>query len=235
MAGGRNTGLLVATGDLVAFCDDDDEWCPGKLTAQVAALEALPGARAATSGIEIRYGDRRTVRVPATEAMTFEGFLHDRQADAHSSTFLFDRHFLVEEVGLVDEELPGSLGEDYDLLLRVARRGPIAVADGPYAVIHWGEASFFSRRWQLTYDALAYLLDKYPEFGDHPRALARIRGQQAFALAAAGDRAGSRRLIREAVGLRPTEKRAYVAALVALGLVSGERVMKAANWFGRGI
>jgi hypothetical protein len=109
------------------------------------------------------------------------------------------------------------------------------VADGPYAVIHWGEASFFSRRWQLTHDALAYLLDKYPEFGDHPRALARIRGQQAFALAAAGDRAGARRLLREAIGLRPTEKRAYVAALVALGLVSGERVMKAANWFGRGI
>lgn len=235
LAGGRNTGLLVATGDLVAFCDDDDEWCPGKLSAQVAAMRALPGARAATSGIEIRYGDRRTVRTPSSEEMTFDGFLLDRQADAHSSTFVFDRRFLLDRIGLVDEELPGSLGEDYDLLLRVARHAPIAVADGPYAIIHWGEASFFSRRWQLSHDALQYLLDKYPEFADHPAALARIRGQQAFALAAAGDRAGSRRLIREVLRIRPTEKRAYVAALVASGLVSGERVMRAANWFGRGI
>lgn len=234
LAGGRNTGLLAATGDLVAFCDDDDEWRPGKLRAQVTALEDS-GARAATAGIEIHYGDRRTVRIPDTERMTFDGFLRDRQTEAHPSTFLFDRRFLLDEVGFVDEDLPGSLAEDYDLLLRVSRLGPIAVAPAPFATIHWGEASFFSRRWQMSYDALDHLLGKYPEFADHPAALARIRGQQAFALAALGDRAGARRLVREVLGLRPTEKRAYVALLVSTGLVSGERVMKAANWFGRGI
>ena len=153
LAGGRNTGLLAATGDLVAFCDDDDEWRPGKLRAQVIALEGLPGAKAATAGIEIHYKDRRRVRIPETERMTFEGFLFDRQTEAHPSTFLFDRRFLLDEVGFVDEELPGSLAEDYDLLLRVARLGPIAVAPAPFATIHWGEASFFSRRWQMTYDA----------------------------------------------------------------------------------
>ena len=31
LAGARNTGILAATGELVAFCDDDDEWLPGKL------------------------------------------------------------------------------------------------------------------------------------------------------------------------------------------------------------
>ncbi len=235
LAGGRNTGLLAATGDLVAFCDDDDEWRPGKLPAQVAALDAQPRARMATSGIEIRYGDRRRVRVPVTETMTFEGFLHDRQTEAHPSTFLFERAFLLDEVGFVDEELPGSLAEDYDYLLRVARLGPIAVAPEPLVTIHWGEASFFSRRWQMTYDALDHLLGKYPEFAEHPRALARIRGQQAFALAALGDRSGARRLVRETLGLRRTEKRAYLALLIGTGLVSGEQAMKAANWFGRGI
>ncbi len=235
LAGGRNTGLLAATGDLVAFCDDDDEWRPGKLRAQVIALEGLPGAKAATAGIEIHYKDRRKVRIPETERMTFQGFLFDRQAEAHPSTFLFDRRFLLDEVGFVDEELPGSLAEDYDLLLRVARLGPIAVAPAPFATIHWGEASFFSRRWQMTYDALDHLLVKYPEFADHPHALARIRGQQAFALAALGDRTGARRLAREVLGLRPTEKRAYLALLISTGLVSGEQAMKAANWFGRGI
>ena len=235
LAGGRNTGLLRATGDLVAFCDDDDEWRPGKLTAQVAALDALPGSRVATAGIEIHYGKRRKVRVPVSAQMTFEGFLHDRQTEAHPSTFLFDRRFLLDDVGLVDEDLPGSLAEDYDLLLRVSQHGPIAVASGPYATIHWGEASFFSRRWQMTFDALDHLLGKYPEFAMHPRALARIRGQQAFALAALGDRVRARRLARHALELRVTEKRAYVALLVSTGLVSGERAMKMANWFGRGI
>jgi len=235
LAGGRNTGMLAATGDLVAFCDDDDEWRPGKLRAQVLALAARPEARMATTGIEIHYGDRRKVRVPETERMTFEGFLHDRQTEAHPSTFLFDRRFLLDDLGFVDEELPGSLAEDYDYLLRVSRLGPIAVAPAPFVTIHWGEASFFSRRWQMTYDALDHLLGKYPEFAEHPRALARIRGQQAFALAALGDRAGARRLVRETLGLRRTEKRAYLALLISTGLVSGEQAMKAANWFGRGI
>jgi hypothetical protein len=135
----------------------------------------------------------------------------------------------------VDEELPGSLAEDYDLLLRVARLGPIAVAPAPLVTIHWGEASFFSRRWQMTHDALGHLLAKYPEFADHPRALARIRGQQAVALAALGDRVGARRTVRETLGLRLTEKRAYLALLISTGLVSGEQAMKVANWFGRGI
>lgn len=235
LAGGRNTGVLLATGDLVAFCDDDDEWRPGKLRAQVRALEALPEARMATTGIEIHYGDRRKVRVPDTERMTFEGFLHDRQTEAHPSTFLFDRRFLLDDLGFVDEELPGSLAEDYDYLLRVSRLGPIAVAPAPFVTIHWGEASFFSRRWQMTYDALDHLLGKYPEFAEHPRALARIRGQQAIALAALGDKAGARRLVRETLGLRRTEKRGYLALLISTGLVSGEQAMKAANWFGRGI
>jgi glycosyltransferase involved in cell wall biosynthesis len=235
LAGARNTGLLAATGDLVAFCDDDDEWRPGKLTAQVDALDALPSARVATAGIEIHYGDRRRVRVPDTERMTFEGFLHDRQTEAHPSTFLLDRRFVLDEVGFVDEDLPGSLAEDYDLLLRVAQLGPIAVAPEPYATIHWGVASFFSRRWQMTYDALDHLLGKYPEFAEHPEALARIRGQQAFALAALGDARGARQMAHRALRLRVTEKRGYLALLVSTGLVSGERTMKLANWFGRGI
>ena len=189
----------------------------------------------ATAGIEIHYKDRRKVRIPKTERMTFEGFLFDRQTEAHPSTFLFDRRFLIEDLGFVDEELPGSLAEDYDYLLRVSKLGPIAVAPAPFVTIHWGEASFFSRRWQMTYDALGHLLGKYPEFADHPAALARIRGQQAFALAALGDRSGARRVVREALGLRLTEKRAYLALLISTGLVSGEQAMKAANWFGRGI
>lgn len=36
LAGGRNTGVAATTGELVAFCDDDDEWTPKKLRAQVA-------------------------------------------------------------------------------------------------------------------------------------------------------------------------------------------------------
>lgn len=42
LAGARNTGLLTADAELVAFCDDDDTWLPAKLARQVAALDVSP-------------------------------------------------------------------------------------------------------------------------------------------------------------------------------------------------
>src|SRR3954469_20534321 len=42
LAGARNTGVLATSGQWVAFCDDDDEWLPEKLTRQMAVLAANP-------------------------------------------------------------------------------------------------------------------------------------------------------------------------------------------------
>ena len=39
----RNAGLAAAGGDLLAMCDSDDLWEPGKLELQVAAMRADPG------------------------------------------------------------------------------------------------------------------------------------------------------------------------------------------------
>jgi glycosyltransferase involved in cell wall biosynthesis len=40
----RNRGIDAATGEWIAFLDDDDEWLPGKLQAQLAAVGESPAA-----------------------------------------------------------------------------------------------------------------------------------------------------------------------------------------------
>ena len=235
LAGSRNSGLLEATGDLVAFCDDDDEWLPGKVSAQIHALRRVPRTMAVGCGMVVHYGDREIVRIPDFDRLTYEMLLADRVTEVNSSTCCYERQWLIDEVGLVDEELPGGYAEDYDLLLRVARRSPILVVREPLSRIYWHQSSFFSERWQMIDDALGYLVDKFPDFDGVPRGLARIRGQQAVARAAMGERRRALSAIGQTLRLRLTEKRAWLALAITSGLVSADQARRLAHHFGRGL
>ena len=234
LAGARNSGIDIASNAWIAFCDDDDEWLPGKLQAQFDALADSPGCRAACTGILIRYDGNDTARMPDPDRVTFDGFLRDRMTEVHPSSWLVHRQTMIERIGLVDEEIPGSYAEDYDLFLRTARVTGIAVAGQPLVRVWWHGASFFFERWKMIDQALGYLTDKYPEFSRHPDGLARIRGQQAVAQAAMGDRARALKTIAATARLRPTEKRLPLAIAVAAGL-KAESALKVAHRFGKGI
>src|SRR3982751_3689989 len=124
LAGARNTGILALDTELVAFCDDDDEWAADKLSTQVA--ERDPASDVTTCAIEVRYRDRAVPRVAGSAWITLEQLARSRMAMLHASTFLIRRAALLdpERLGLVAEDAPGSQHEDWDLLLRDARRAP---------------------------------------------------------------------------------------------------------------
>jgi len=234
LPGARNTGILAAAHPLIAFCDDDDRWLPGKLPEQVAELDRQD-ANAAITGIRVLYGDTVRDRVLAEPRLTHADLIRNRLTEAHPSTFLARRDFVLEQAGLVDETIPGGYGEDYDWLLRVARHGDVAVVREPLVEILWHPGSFFTRRWDTIVDALDYLLAQHPEFAGDRRGLARIEGQQAFALAALGRRREGWRKLRDTLRHNPLERRALVTVPVLLGVVSAGRLLHTANRFGRGI
>lgn len=234
LPGARNTGILAARQALVAFCDDDDWWQPTKLTRQVEAMRRL-GASAAITGIRVHYGEAVKERGLDRDRLSHAELVRDRLTEAHPSTFLAHRDFVLERAGLVDEEIPGGYGEDYDWLLRVARHGDVAVVREPLVDILWHPGSFFTRRWDTIVTALDYLLARHPEFAQDRRGLARIEGQQAFALAALGRRREAWRTLGRTLRNNPTEKRALVTVPVLLRVVSAERVLHLANRVGRGI
>ncbi len=234
LAGARNSGVDKATHPWIAFCDDDDEWLPGKLQAQFEALAAHPEARAACTGVLVNYRGTDTARMPDPDLVHFDGFLQNRMTEVHPSSWLVHTATLVERIGPVDEEIPGGYGEDYDLFLRTARVVPIAVAPQPLVRIWWHGASYFFERWRMIDDALEYLTDKYPEFRRHPEGLARIRGQQAVARAAMGERGQALRAAWDTIRLHPTEKRVPVALALTAG-VKADAVLRLAHRFGRGI
>lgn len=234
LAGARNTGIRAATGDLVAFCDDDDEWLPGKLELQVAALLADPHAIMATTGIVVHSGSHLRQRTISATRLEFADLLGSRMTEAHPSTFLLRRE-KFGTLGLVDEKLPGSYAEDYDLLLRMARAGGIVSVPLPLVTVRWHPASYFADRWRTIADALEYLLDKHPEFSSCPRGMARVCGQIACAHAALGERRAALAAMRRALRHNPRERRAYLAAVLLTRVVSPGAVQRVLNARGRGI
>jgi glycosyltransferase involved in cell wall biosynthesis len=235
LAGARNTGALAATGELVAFCDDDDEWLPDKLERQVAELAARPDAAVATTGIVVRYGDRSTTRLAPTGEVTHAQLLRSRLTELHPSTVLVRRARLLDGIGLVDERIPGSYAEDYEWLLRAARLGPVLAVQAPLVVVHWHQSSFFADRWRMIIAALTYLVDKHRELQQEPTGLARIYGQIAFAHAALGERGAARRWARRTLSLDRRERRAYLALAVSLRLVKARTLVRLAHAAGKGI
>jgi UDP-N-acetylglucosamine transferase subunit ALG13 len=234
LAGARNTGILAAGTELVAFCDDDDIWLPGKLRAQVELMRAEPATEMVCCGIRVVYDRSEAERVLDRTTITFADLLRSRLTELHPSTFLIRRAALVDGCGAVSEEIPGGYGEDYELLLRMARRAPIRNIPEAEVRVLWHRRSFFSARWQTISAALRWLLAEYPEFRLSRRGYARVAGQIAFAEAAAGRRGAALEWTLATLRSRPAEGRAYLAVAVACGLPSA-LVLQALHRRGKGI
>ncbi|MCI0689843.1 MAG: glycosyltransferase family 2 protein [Sporichthyaceae bacterium] len=233
LAGARNSGISATASALVAFCDDDDRWHPSKLRRQVEAMRAS-GTSCCVTGIAVHYGQTVRERIPAVNPITIAELSRSRMTGAHPSSYLIDRSML-ERVGLVDEDLPYGYGEDYDLLIRLAEAGDIAVVQEPLVDVLWHPQSFFAQRWTGMAAGLGYLIGKHPVLRANRRGLAWIEGQRAFALAAAGERRAAWRVAARSISRDPKQPRGWLALLVGARLLSAKTVIDALNARGRGI
>lgn len=238
LAGARNSGILVASNELVAFLDDDDYWLPGKLEGQVAVFDIYPETLLVGTAMRIDDGRSFRDRLVPTDVVSRADLISDRLAALHSSSFLFRRRALVGDtaaVGLIDELLPGSYGEDYDILLRTARVSTIRVVNEPLVSVRWSGQSYFFGQWLLYATALQYLLAKHPDFADNSAATSRVQSQIAFALAASDHPADATAWARRSLALRRTNVKAMLAIAVAKRIVSADRVLAIVRKFGKGI
>ncbi len=235
LSGSRNSGILALDTELVAFCDDDDRWRPGKIRAQVAALAADPAAEAVSTAMEVEYGDSTAVRRAGAGQVAYPDLLRSRMAMLHSSSLLFRRAALTDGIGLVSETIPGGMCEDWDLLLRAARRHPVLHVDEPLVQVLWGASSYFAQRWALKNEAHEWMLAHHPDIRTSRIGAARVYGQIAYGHAALGHRKEAARWAARTLRTHVREPRAVLALAVAAGVVSDERVQRELNKRGHGI
>jgi glycosyltransferase involved in cell wall biosynthesis len=121
-AAARNTGIAHASGEYIAFLDDDDEWYPEKLARQMSVLGASPpeigGVYTGYFIVDRSSGQIRGQIVPNHRGDLSQALLAENCIGSTSSMLL--RRSCLDKVGGFDERLPSF--QDYDLWLRLARK-----------------------------------------------------------------------------------------------------------------
>ena len=118
----RNKGVSLASGDFIAFLDDDDVWFPEKLERQLATIgereACLCGARGAING---------GVIAKATDEDVLEDDLKIGGWYCGTSG-LFVRRSAIEAVPF---DVSLSNGQDWDVYVRLSQRMPLAYISDP--------------------------------------------------------------------------------------------------------
>jgi len=163
ISGARNTGVQAATGEFVAFLDDDDEWRREKLEKQVHILET------SASTVGVVYTAFEQVNVPSGEVVGQISpikrghILHElcsRNWVGTASTVCLRRK-CFDEVGLFDERM--TFGEEYDMWIRVAHRYDFRYLDE--VLVRYGlHRRRLSRNFDIMISGLEWQLEKHRAF-----------------------------------------------------------------------
>jgi glycosyltransferase involved in cell wall biosynthesis len=124
--GARNTGILRASGEFIAFLDDDDLWLPGKLREQVALLLRTPFAAAFCGYIDVDVAFDHARRCHASRPVLTRRDALGGECPTSTSLVLARTSVLIE-AGLFDEALPSF--QDFDMWLRCLAFGDFGYID----------------------------------------------------------------------------------------------------------
>ena len=187
----RNTGVLQLDTELVAFCDDDDTWCPGKLSQQVDVLREDPATQFVTTAMQVEHADGGTaIRLAGKSTITFDDLIRSRMSMLHSSSFVFRARRRPAAGWLRPGRRDDATKHGRGLGSAAARSSPrtdtaCGRTTGASAV---GRVLHFSEVWSDKIAANHWLVAHYPELHRDRRTSAMMSGKLAFGHAALGHR-----------------------------------------------
>jgi len=170
-----NKGLLMATGDILAYLNSDDMYLPGGIRAIANYFRSHPE-------IGLVYGECRVIDEQGRELGYLPGHPFNLRRTIERAEFLpqqatFWRREAMEKVGLFDDTLHYAM--DYEYFLRVAQSFPVAYLPQPVACFrmqrtsktvsqsekHWRETLAVSERYGLKPWTLWYWIRRLRHWG----------------------------------------------------------------------
>jgi len=133
----RNSGIRAATGEYIAFLDDDDEWEPKKTEEQMKVLQkydaVLCTSDESTSGMA-KHESRKTIN---------QEDLRRGHFTAGGTGVLMTRAHVLKEI-MFDESLPRY--QDWDVFIRISQKYTIGYLNKPYVRYNEGPHNRISNK-----------------------------------------------------------------------------------------
>ncbi|HEY2008367.1 MAG TPA: glycosyltransferase family A protein [Rhizomicrobium sp.] len=153
-SGARNHGIRLASADLVAFLDADDEWMPTKLEKQVQLIVTNQNSTFCSCGSSLisadgsNLGDIYRGQVVTTGPEAWKALLKDNYVTT-PSVLVWRRHLLA--LGGFNESL--KIAEDQDMWIRLAARGALSYVPEMLVRVHDRRSSLSGGSFdeQMTY------------------------------------------------------------------------------------
>lgn len=215
----RNTGFEEASGEYIAFIDDDDVWSETKLERQVEAAEsAAPAVGAVYTGQRyVRDGETTNVRCPTTSGDVTAAILRGEPLNPFSCMMVDAA--VVEATGGLDVRFPSW--QDREWYLRVSRHCEFAAIPEPLVVRRMGHDQIsgdYETRRDVSYPLF---LNKHRqlaiEYGCEDEFVAYLSRSLAGAALANGRYAAAARHLLTSLRHRPTYGAAWKTMAATVG------------------
>ncbi|WP_409560535.1 glycosyltransferase family 2 protein [Hyphomicrobium sp. MC8b] len=144
-AAARNLAMRRATGDFIAFLDDDDLWTSEHIRSHIAFLDAHPDYEAVFGQIVSTNTGRQPLGEPWPASLPLDGDVFDLMLSGYfpqvgGSVF---RGNAIDKYGLMDETLIGD--SDWDWQLRIARNARIGFVEIPCVLFRQRDPGSFDQ------------------------------------------------------------------------------------------
>ena len=146
----RNTGITAATGEYIAFLDDDDEWVENKIERQLQSVQDFGGVLCRSFIRGKNRMSRPYKKVTVNPLDLRKGFIF-----GGGTSILLARTVILKDT-LFDEDLSSS--QDWDLLIRLASKCKIAYINEPLVRYDAGDHARISNK--TKYMSIAQLEER---------------------------------------------------------------------------